>query len=119
MRGGCEAYTLRGDRGSGQGQGGGWTCRTGAPLRVGKRHHVVRGVHFQTPFLLCSRTRDPALTLCVYFRPAARMQNSFFCRCACALCIVLVLRCVLCLVSVFVVALYLQFTLTLLQCSEC
>ena len=41
VRGGCAAHTWRAGRGIGQGRGGGWTLRTGAPLRVGKGHHVV------------------------------------------------------------------------------
>ena len=109
MRSGREAHTWRAGRGSGQGRGGRRTRRTGAPLRVRKGHHVIRGVHFQTPFSLCSRARGPALSLCVYFRPATRPRNFLFCRCACAICIVLVLRRVLYLASVFVVTLRLQF----------
>ena len=109
VRGGHEAHTWRAGRGSGQGRGGGRTRRTGTLLRVGKGHDVVRGVHFQTPFSLCSRARGPALSLCVCFRLAVWPRNSLFC-CACAICIVLVLRCVLCLASIFVVALHLQFS---------
>ena len=119
VRGGRVAHTWRAGRGIGQGRGGGRTRRTGAPLRVGKGHHVVRGVHFQTPFSLCSHTRGPTLCLCVCFRPAARPPNSHLCRPPCALCSVLVLLCVLCLASVFVVALHLEFSVTFMQCSEC
>ena len=64
--------------------------RTGAPLRVGKGHHVVRGVHFQTPFSLCSRVRAAALYLCVCFCPAVRPPNSHLYRPPCAFCSVLV-----------------------------
>ena len=41
VRGGRAAHTWRAGRGTGQSQGGGQTRRTGAPLRVGKEHHVV------------------------------------------------------------------------------
>ena len=88
MRGGREAHTWHAGRGSGQGRAGGWTCRTGARLRVEKGHHVVRGVHFQTPFLLCSRARGPTLCLCLCFRPAARLATaklSSLSLCLCAL----------------------------------
>ena len=112
VRGGRAAHTWRAGRGTGQGRGGERTRRTGAPLRVGKGHHVVQGVHFQTPFSLCSHVRGPALCLCVCFRPAARLPNSHLCR-------VLVLLCVLCLASVFVVALHLEFSVMFMWCSEC
>ena len=112
VRGGRAAHTWHAGRGTGHGRGGGRTCRTGAPLRVGKGHHVVRGVHFQTPFSLCSRACAPALCLCVCFRPAARPRNSPLSRSACVLCSVLILLCVLCLPSVFVVTLHLQFSVT-------
>ena len=112
VRGGRAAHTWHAGRGIGQGRGGGRTRQTGAPLRVGKGHHVVQGVHFQTPFLLCSRVHAPALCLCVCFRPAARPRNAPISRSACALCSELVLLCVLCLASAFVVALHLQFSVT-------
>ena len=91
----------------------------GTPFRVGKGHHVVRGVHFQTPFSLCSRARVAALSLCVCFRPAARPPNSHLSRPPSALFTVLVLLCVLCLASVSVIALHLEFSVTFMQCSEC
>ena len=119
MQGGCAAHTWRTDKGTRQGRGGGRTRRTGAPLRVGKGHHVVRGVHFQIPFSLCSRARVAALSLCVCFNPAVRPPNSHLCHPPCALFIVLVFLCVLCLASVFVVALHLEFSVTFMQCSEC
>ena len=93
--------------------------RTGAPLRVGKGHHVIRGIHFQTPFLLCSRARAPALCLCVCFRPAARPRYSPLSRSACALCSVLVLLSVVVLASDFVVALHLHFSVTFMYWSDC
>ena len=41
VRGGQAAHTWCAGRGTGQGRGGGRTRRMGAPLRVGKGHHVV------------------------------------------------------------------------------
>ena len=119
VRGGRAAHMWCAGKGTGQGRGGGRTRQTGAPLRVGKGHHVVRGVHFQTPFSLCSRACGLALCLYVCFRPATRPPNSHLCRPPCALCSVLVFLCVLCLVSVFVVALYLELLVTFMQSSEC
>ena len=112
VRGGRAAHTWCAGRGTGQGRGGGRTRRMDAPLRVGKGHHVVRGVHFQIPFSLCSCARAPALCLCVCFHPTTRPRNALISQFACALCSVLVLLFVLCLASVFVVALHLQFFVT-------
>ena len=50
VRGGRAAHTWCAGRGTRQGRGRGRTRRTGAPLRVGKGHHVVPALHFQTPF---------------------------------------------------------------------
>ena len=119
VRGGRAARTWRAGRGTGQGQGGGRTRQTGAPLRVGKGHHVVPALHFQTPFLLCSRMRALALCLCVCFRLAARLRHSLLSRSACALCSVLVLLSVVVLASAFVVALHLHFSLMFMySCSK-
>ena len=41
VRGGRAAHTWCAGRGTGQGRGGRRTRRMGAPLRVGKGHHVV------------------------------------------------------------------------------
>ena len=41
VRGGRAAHMWRAGRGTGQDWRGGRTRRTGAPLRVGKGHHVV------------------------------------------------------------------------------
>ena len=112
VRGGRAAHMWRSGRGIGLGWRGRRMRRTGAPLRVGKGHHVVRRVHFQTPFSLCSRARAPALCLCMCFCPAARPRNDPISHSTCVLCSVLVLLCVLCLTSVFVVALHLQFSVT-------
>ena len=94
VRGGLVAHTWRAGRGTGQGRGGGQTRRTGAPLRVGKGHHVVPALHFQTPFLLSSRARALALCLYVCFHPATRPQHSLLSHSASPLCTVLVLLCV-------------------------
>ena len=118
VRGGRAAHTWRASRGIGQGRGGGWTHRTGAPLRVGKGHHVVRGVHFQTPFSLCSHARAAALSLCVCFRPAARPPLSPPSRSACALCSFLLFLSVVVLTSDFVFALHLHFSVTFMYCSD-
>ena len=118
VRGGRAAYTWRASRGIGQGRGGGWTRRTGAPLRVGKEHYVVWRVHFQTPFLLCSCARATALSLCVCFRPAARPPLSPLSRSACALCSFLLLLSVVVLASDFVFALHLHFFVTFMYCSD-
>ena len=118
VRGSHAAHTWRAGRGIGQGWGGGRTRRTGAPLRVGKRHHVVRGVHFQAPSSLCCCVCAPALYLCVCFRPAARLPHSPLSRSACALCSVLLLLFVLVLASDFVVTLHLHFFVTFMYYSE-
>ena len=118
VRGGRAAHTWRAGRGTGQGWRGGRTRRTGAPLRVGKGHHVVRGVHFQTPFSLCSRARATALCLCVCFRPATRPSLSPLSRSACALCSFLLLLSVVVLASDFVFALHLHFSVTFMYCSD-
>ena len=110
MRGGRAAHTWRASRGTGQGRGGGRTRRTGAPLRVGKGHHVVPPLHFQTPFLLSAHARTPTLYLCVCFRPATLPQHSLLSNSASPLCSVLVLLCVVVLPSAFVVALHLYFS---------
>ena len=119
VRGGRAAHTWRAGRGTGQGWGGGRTRRTGAPLRVGKGHHVVPPLHFQTPFLLSARTHAPALYLCVCFRPAALPRHSLLSHSTSPLCSVVVLLCVLVLPSAFVIALHLHFSLTFMySCSD-
>ena len=119
VRGGHAAHTWRAGKGTGQGWGGGRTHRTGAPLRVGKGHHVVLALHFQTPFLLSSRARAPALCLCVCFRLATRLRQSFLSHSASPLCTVLVLLCVVVLASAFVVTLHLHLSLTFMySCCE-
>ena len=65
VQGSGQASTWQADTGRGQVRGGGQTHRTDANLRVGKRDHVVGGVHFQTPFLHCSRVRARSLCVCV------------------------------------------------------
>ena len=65
VRGGRAAHTWRAGRGTGQGRGRGRTCRTGAPLRVGKGHHVVPALHFQTPFCFpLARALPHAICVC-------------------------------------------------------
>ena len=119
VRGGHAAHTWRAGRETGQGRGGRRTCRTGTPLRVGKGHHVVRALHIQTPFLLCSRARAPALCLCLCFRPAAQPRHSLLSSFASALCSQLLLLSLLVLASAFVIALHLHFSLTFeYSCSE-
>ena len=119
VRGDRAAHTWRAGKGTGQGRGGGRTRRTGAPLRVGKGHHVVPTLHIQTPFLLCSRVRAPALCLCLGFRPTARPRHSLLSSFASALCSELVLLSLLVLASAFVIALHLHFSLTFrYSCSE-
>ena len=105
-------------RGIGQGRGGGRTRRTGAPLRVGKGDHVVRGVHFQTNFLLCSRARAAALSLCVCFCLAAQPPLSTLSHSACALCSFLLLLSVVVLASDFVFTLHLHFSVTFMYCND-
>ena len=118
VRGSRVAHTWRAGRGTGLGWGGGRTRRTGAPLRIGKGHHVVPALHFQTPFLLCSRVRAPALCLHLCFRPPHGL-NSLLARSACSLCSLLLLLSVVVVASDFVVALYLHFCLTFMyNCSD-
>ena len=109
VRGGRAAHTWRAGRGTGLGRGGGRTRRTGVPLRVGKGHHVVSTLHFQTPFLLCSRARAHALCLHLCFRPL-RSLHSLLARSASALCSLLLLLSVVVVTSDFVVALHLHFS---------
>ena len=119
VRGGRAVHTWRAGRGIGQGWGGRRTCRTGAPLRVGKGHHVVPALHFQTPFLLCSHMCAAALSLCVCFCVASRSPLSLLSCFASALCTVLVFHSVVVLASDFVVALLLHFSLTFMySCYE-
>ena len=119
VRGGHAAHKWRAGRGTGQGRGGGRTRRTGAPLRVGKGHHVVPPLHFQTPFLLSARARAPALCLYVCFRPATLPRHSLLSHSTSPLCSVLVLLCVVVLASAFVVALHLHLSLTFMySCCE-
>ena len=119
VRGGRAAHMWRVGRGTGQGRGGGRTRRTGAPLRVGKGHHVVPTLHFQTPFLLSARARAHALCLCVCFRPATRPRHSLLSHSASPLCTVLVLLCVVVLASAFVIALHVHMSLTFMySCCE-
>ena len=86
VRGGRAAHTWRAGRGAGQGRGGGRTRRTGAPLRVGKGHHVVPALHFQTLFCFPLGARAPARCLCVCFRRAARLRRSLLSPSASPLC---------------------------------
>ena len=89
VRGGRAAHTWRAGRGTGQGQGCGRTRRTGAPLRVGKGHHVVLALHFQTPFCFPLVQALPhAICLCA---------SAVSCGYATVFSLVLLLRCVLCL----------------------
>ena len=118
VRGSGQVSTWRADTGRGQVRGGGRIHRTDANLRVGKRDHVVGGVHFQTPFLHCSRACACSLCVCVCFRPPVRPRNSHFLRFVCALCSEVVVRSLVFLASVFLVALDLQLCVTLRQCSE-
>ena len=119
VRGGRAAHMWCAGRGIGQGRGGGRTHRTGAPLRVGKGHHVVLPLHFQTPFLLSARARAPALCLCVCFRPATLPRHSLLSHSTSPLCSIVVLLCVVVLPSAFVVALHLHFSLMFMySCSD-
>ena len=119
VRGGRAAHTWCAGRGTGQGRRGRRTLRTGAPLRVGKGHHVVPALHIQTPFLLCSRARAPTLCLYLYFCPAVWLRHSLLSSFASALCSQLVLLSLLVLASAFVIALHLHFSLTFrYSCSE-
>ena len=86
VRGGCAAHTWRAGRGTGQGRGGRRTRRTGAPLRVGKGHHVVPSPPLSNSFLLSSRAHAPARCLCVCFRRAARLRRSLLSPSASPLC---------------------------------
>ena len=89
VRGGHAAYTWRAGRGTGQGQGRRQTRQTGAPLRVGKGHHVVPALHFQTPFCFpLARALPHAVCVCASVVP---------CGCATLFSLVLLLRSVLCL----------------------
>ena len=118
VRGDRAAHTWRTSRGTRLGRGGERTRRMGAPLRVGKGHHVVPALHFQTPFLLCSRTRAPALCLHLCFCPP-RGLHSLLARSACALCSLLLLLSVVVVASDFVVTLHLHFCLTFMyNCSD-
>ena len=89
VRGGRAAHTWCAGRGTGHGRGRGRTCRTGAPLRVGKGHHVVPALHFQTPFCFpLMRALLHAICVCSSAMP---------CGCATLFSLVLLLRFVLCL----------------------
>ena len=89
VRGGRAAHTWRAGRGTGQGRGRGRTRRTGAPLRVGKGHHVVPALHFQTPFCFpLARVLPHVNCLCASAVP---------CGCATLFSLLLLLRSVLCL----------------------
>ena len=89
VRGGCAAHTWRAGRGTGQGRGRGRTRRTGAPLRVGKGHHVVLALHFQTPFCFpLARALSHAICVCASAVP---------CDCATLFSLVLLLYSILCL----------------------
>ena len=67
-------------------------CRTGALLRVGKGHHIVRGVHFQTPFCF-ALTRAVSHCLCVCASAPPRSCETLFS-------VVVLVRSVLCLFCV-------------------
>ena len=116
VRGGRAAHTWRAGRGTGQGRGRGRTCRTGAPLRVGKGHHVVPALHFQTPFCF-TLARGFLYAICV-------CASAVPCGCATLfslvpLCTMLVLLCVVVLASAFVVALHLHLSSTFMySCCE-
>ena len=119
VRGGRAAHTWRVDRGTGQRRGGGRMRRTGVPLRVGKGHHVVPALHFQTPFLLSARAHAPALCLCVCFCLAALPRHTLLSHSTSPLCTVLVLLCVVVLASAFVVALHVHLSLMFMySCCE-
>ena len=76
VRGGRAAHTWRAGRGTGHGRGGGRTRRTGAPLRVGKGHHVVPALHFQTLFCF-PLARALRHAICVFSSGrAARLRRS-------------------------------------------
>ena len=119
VRGGRAAHTWRVGNGTRQGRRGGRTRQTGAPLRVGKGHHVVPALHIQISFLLCSCARTLAFCLCLCFCPATRPRNSLLSSFASALYSQLVLLSLLVLASAFVIALHLHFSLTFrYSCSE-
>ena len=103
MRGSGQAPTWRADTERGQVRGCGRTHRTDANLRVGKRDHVVGGVHFQTPFSLCSRAR--ARSLCVCVCASARLRA-----CETLISYVLFVRCVVRLLCVLLYFLQLCFS---------
>ena len=89
VRGGRAAHTWRVGRGTGQGRGRGRTRRTGAPLRVGKGHHVVPALHFQTPFCFpLTRALPHAICVCAF---------AVLCGCATLFSFLLLLHSVLCL----------------------
>ena len=119
MRGGRAAHRWRAGRGTGQDREGGRTCRMGAPFRVGKGHHVVPPLHFQTPFLLSAHACASVRCLCVCFRPTTLPRHSLLSHSASSLYSVVVLLCVLVLPSAFVVTLHLHFSLTFMySCSD-
>ena len=119
VRGGRAAHTWRAGRGTGQGRGGGRTRRTGAPLRVGKGHHVVPPLHFQTPFLLSARARCCTLFVCVLPPRHVAATHCLLSHSASPLCSVLVLLFVVVLASAFVVAVHLHLSLTFMySCCE-
>ena len=84
VRGGCEAPTWRADRGSGQGRGGRRMRQTSAHVRVGKGHHVVRGVDSETPLFLCSCARAVSGCLCLCLPLPARALLGSMCVCVSA-----------------------------------
>ena len=89
VRGGRAAHTWCAGRGTGQGWERGRTRRTGAPLRVGKGHHVVPALHSQTPFCFpLARALSHAICVCASAVP---------CGCATLFSLVLLLRSILCL----------------------
>ena len=114
VRGGRAAHTWRAGRGTGQGRGGGRMRRTGAPLRVGKGHHVVPALHFQTLFCFpLARALRHAVCVFAFAVPrgcAALFSLLLLLRCVLLLHSVLVSLCVVVLASGFLVALHLHFS---------
>ena len=114
VRGGRVAHTWRAGRGTGQGRGGGQTRRMGAPLRVGKGHHVVPALHFQTLFCFpLARALRHAVYVFASAVPrgcAALFSLLLLLRCVLLLHSMLVLLCVVVLESGFLVALHLHFS---------
>ena len=78
VQGSGQAPMWRVDIGRGQVRGGGRTHRMDGNLRVGKGHHILGGVHFETPFLLCSCMRARSMCVCVCVLPPAYAPAKLF-----------------------------------------